>query len=473
MPIITAYPTSIVSSGDWVTVQNCFTDNTVYTNCMNTSKNTLYYFTVNGFGLSIPSGATINSITLTVQYKLSTTASAGTMYLGALKSGVLSGTEVSSSAEATTDMTLTNTTVGSWTPAELSNIQVQVGYKRTSNTAVNTLVDYVSVTVDYTESTPAYTGTVSVSETSSISSESTRSSSGSALVSSVTSVVTAEYKSITDSVTIQETTTVSVTGGAITAYTGTASVQETSSVDTIGKKLGRSPPLAVSHINSVSGIGYKALKSSCAITTTDSVSANLKKGSTNTFVVVGSDSVVSVGQKKINASVTISETQVVNISSSASTSASGLVTISETSSITTVGIAMIKLSGQATIASSDLISVSAVKKCKTTVEVKNSISIMSFGKKLINVVLGIFGQIAKSLSGSKKSIGTGLIVATSTVEISSMRNANAMTRSVTVNVMMSTREFVVKSKPIISIIARSQSCRYCHIRTGTIRGGRP
>ena len=99
---------------------------------------------------AIPAGSTINSISVEVQYKLSTTASAATLTLQAQNSGALSGTAATSTAEPTTDTIWTNSTTGTWTYNDLTNLQVLLRVRRTSTTACNYSIDYLAANVNYT-----------------------------------------------------------------------------------------------------------------------------------------------------------------------------------------------------------------------------------------------------------------------------------------------------------------------------------
>jgi len=119
--------------------------------CIRDSYN--YYY---NFDFQVPTGATINSITIETRYKLSTNASTATFVMAATAGTTVRGTEYSDTSEPTTDTVRTTTNVGTWTVEELnsnlsSGFNIRIGGTRgSSNTAVTGSVDYVKATVDYT-----------------------------------------------------------------------------------------------------------------------------------------------------------------------------------------------------------------------------------------------------------------------------------------------------------------------------------
>lgn len=119
------------------------------------------------FDFAIPTGATIGTITLEAEYKVSTTISIATFKMRCYKGAVAQGTEYSDATEPTTDTVRTHTSNGTWTVSELndnttSGMQVLVTAQRGSdNDAVTFSLDYIKVTVEYTTSTNyerTYTG---------------------------------------------------------------------------------------------------------------------------------------------------------------------------------------------------------------------------------------------------------------------------------------------------------------------------
>jgi hypothetical protein len=106
----------------------------------------------------IPDGATINSAAVEIQYKSSTTGSAGATMRLQLENGTLLGAE-QSGGMSTSDTTLTHSVASGIALDDLRNangVQARVtGRRGNSNTAITWSVDYVRLTVDYT---PAVVG---------------------------------------------------------------------------------------------------------------------------------------------------------------------------------------------------------------------------------------------------------------------------------------------------------------------------
>jgi YD repeat-containing protein len=107
-----------------------------------------------GFDGEVPAGATIDTVIVSVEWKVDTTASNATLGSQVYVNGVARDTELVNSAEPTTDTTQTYTVSG-LTRADLldGSFEVQVRASRgNSNTAVTASLDSVSVQVDYTTS---------------------------------------------------------------------------------------------------------------------------------------------------------------------------------------------------------------------------------------------------------------------------------------------------------------------------------
>jgi len=106
------------------------------------------------FDSLIRPGATINSVTVSVEWKVSTTASIATLGAGAWVNGAAYGSELVTSAEPTTDTTQ-SFAVSGLSRAQLLNgvFGVRVRASRgNSNTAFTASLDAVSVAVTYTAS---------------------------------------------------------------------------------------------------------------------------------------------------------------------------------------------------------------------------------------------------------------------------------------------------------------------------------
>lgn len=157
MPILANSPTTNAVDGTgWTNPTNGYTDNTVYATAA-PAKNGTIATRYGGFGFDvIPSGATINSVTLEVQWKVSTTGSIATLGAWAYVSGAAYSTELVDSAEPTADTIRTKAYAG-LTRDQLvdGTFQIRVRASRgNTNTAFTGSLDYVKVTVDYTDPPP-------------------------------------------------------------------------------------------------------------------------------------------------------------------------------------------------------------------------------------------------------------------------------------------------------------------------------
>ena len=144
MPSIKLYPSVITTVLAWTNPNNAKLDDGVYATTGGT-RNSNHDLIASSFSHFIPAGATINSVTVEVQYKLSTASSASTLTLQAQKSGVLSGTARAITTEPLTDTVLTNANTGTWSVADLANARVLFRVRRTSNTACTYSVDYIAI----------------------------------------------------------------------------------------------------------------------------------------------------------------------------------------------------------------------------------------------------------------------------------------------------------------------------------------
>ncbi len=155
----TVYATSNSTDGSlagWTDPTYAYTDDgTNFASRVGTAKNT-WYGTLYGFDLSgIPDGSTINSVTLTAEWKNSAIDSSGpVLYLGAKSGGSEVGTGTSDTT-GTTSFELVNRSPSGLTTANLkatgaSGFWAILRFERTDNTAHTAYVDYVKVVVDYT-----------------------------------------------------------------------------------------------------------------------------------------------------------------------------------------------------------------------------------------------------------------------------------------------------------------------------------
>jgi hypothetical protein len=160
---MTKFPTSnAVVLGTWTSPTNCYDDDTDYMTSAG-ARNTNWQITFGTFGFTLPTDAVINSVTFYLRYKLSTTSSAHTLTFQSMYNGTTRGTDTVSTAEPTTDTTITKTLNGTWTVAELNNAlaQASIILRRTSTTACTYSFQYVSITVDYTDNRNVALDTIS------------------------------------------------------------------------------------------------------------------------------------------------------------------------------------------------------------------------------------------------------------------------------------------------------------------------
>lgn len=110
-----------------------------------------------GFDGEIPAGATINSVTIQLQWKVSTTSSKATLLVDPLVNNGAVGTQHSDATEPVADKDTSYVNdYGSWDRGKLLDgaFEVRVGAKRgTGSTGYTMSLDYVRVVVDYTANT--------------------------------------------------------------------------------------------------------------------------------------------------------------------------------------------------------------------------------------------------------------------------------------------------------------------------------
>jgi hypothetical protein len=163
MATVKLYPSgTILTVGTWTDADNVKADDGIYAVTAG-SRNSDWSIRCTSVSHSIPAGSTINGVEVEVKFKLSTTASASTLTLRALKSDIQVGTGASRNDEPTTDTVWINSNTGVWTLADIENAGVLFIVRRTSNTACNYSVDYLAITVDYTPPNYDKSGTVSIS----------------------------------------------------------------------------------------------------------------------------------------------------------------------------------------------------------------------------------------------------------------------------------------------------------------------
>lgn len=153
MATITKYPQSYGTG--WTNPVRALSDDGSYATLAFPKSSYTYNYYYN-FDFQVPTGATINSITIESQYKLSTTSSTATYVMACTQGTTVKGTQYSDTSEPTSDTVRTTTNCGTWTVADLnsnlsSGFNIRIGGTRgSSNTAVTGSVDYVKATIDYT-----------------------------------------------------------------------------------------------------------------------------------------------------------------------------------------------------------------------------------------------------------------------------------------------------------------------------------
>lgn len=155
------------SGTSWTNPTNANADDGAYATYTIAAKNTtgnVNTLTNFGFDSSIPSGATINSVALEVQHKVSTTGGIANLECTVAISGT-PGTYNTDSAEPTTDTIRTYSSLarpggGSWTRNDLLDGTFTVLLRaRSGNNATSVVYswDYATVSVDYTIPTQSLT----------------------------------------------------------------------------------------------------------------------------------------------------------------------------------------------------------------------------------------------------------------------------------------------------------------------------
>ena len=165
MPVITRSPTTNVAAGSpfngpFATPENGYANDGAYATAA-PAKNAEFAHLYSGFDFSvIPDNATINSVVITAEYKLSTAASVGEFRLRAMDGATLYEPNIADVSEPTVDTVVSTTLTTPLTPAELKSagFSIRAQFLRgNNNTAFTGSMDYTSVTVDYSVPT-TYSG---------------------------------------------------------------------------------------------------------------------------------------------------------------------------------------------------------------------------------------------------------------------------------------------------------------------------
>lgn len=173
MPVVTKFPSANQAAGSpfngaWTNPNNAHADDGSYaTAAPGKNQEFASVWSVPFSTSDIPNGSTVNSVTVEVQWKVSTTSSVATLRSTAFADSAQT-TVVSASPGLDTTSEPTSDTIQTYaaTPslAQLRDLWVRAQVLRgNSNTAVTGSLDYLKVTVNYTDPPPATTGTGSVS----------------------------------------------------------------------------------------------------------------------------------------------------------------------------------------------------------------------------------------------------------------------------------------------------------------------
>lgn len=169
MTILSVFANSYAADGGlagWTDPTNTYADDGVYATRTGTTKSVVYG-NLFGFDLSaLPDTATINSVTITAKWHNSANDSAGpVLVLGAKSGGATKGLLNDTSGQTADE-------VHSYSPTDLTAAQLKatgangfwaiLRFYRTDNTAHTASVDYVKVTIDYTDGAAEILGTADI-----------------------------------------------------------------------------------------------------------------------------------------------------------------------------------------------------------------------------------------------------------------------------------------------------------------------
>lgn len=165
MPQVTYYPSSYTlgtNGSNFTNPTYAYADDTSYVTVTSTAKNTTSQIYYESFNMSIPTGATINSVTIYAAGMWSTTASIQSASIQAYNSNTAMGTAGTLSTEPATMTEWSTSATGTWDSSTL-NANGSTGFRillsnirGNSTTACTCSYDYVKVVVDYTVPTNQY-----------------------------------------------------------------------------------------------------------------------------------------------------------------------------------------------------------------------------------------------------------------------------------------------------------------------------
>ena len=151
----TKYASSVITATNYADGSNAYASDNAYSTFTNAARRTVGELVLGVAAFTIPSGATINTVTAYIERSWSSGASSRitSAYFQISLGGTLRGTRFSESAYPTTD-TEASTDGGTWTISELNGgtMRGHIDTTRDNNTVSTThSVDTVYVVVDYTE----------------------------------------------------------------------------------------------------------------------------------------------------------------------------------------------------------------------------------------------------------------------------------------------------------------------------------
>ena len=157
MPTSSGFATTNVAvTTGWTNPTNAYDDNAMYATATIAAKNIIVSSRFGGFGVSIPGGAMINSVTCNAEMKVSTQGSIARLGVQLQSpSGTNRGTQTLDIAEPLADTVIIQTVLFAtfgWTAADIANgtlFAVVSADQGNSATSCTYSLDYVQVVVDY------------------------------------------------------------------------------------------------------------------------------------------------------------------------------------------------------------------------------------------------------------------------------------------------------------------------------------
>ena len=142
---------------------NCYADDANVMSVGTIKRGDYDYVEFYNFAHSIPANSDINSVNVEVEWRVLSTASVLTFTAQVYKAAAAQGNPITDATEPTSMQTDDTSDTGTWLDTELnlnttSGLLVRLGFAQgTTNTDGDFEVNYVKVTVNYTESAPVYT----------------------------------------------------------------------------------------------------------------------------------------------------------------------------------------------------------------------------------------------------------------------------------------------------------------------------